>query len=319
VTRPPGDRPVASGTASRQVAADTLGGLLVEGHEQLRQSGSPSPRLDAELLLAHVAGIDRAGLLAHPELTLSPSRVELYRDCLGRREAGEPVAYIRGIKEFYGYAFGVDERALIPRPESELLVEMALARMQAQLTSAPRPAGTPPLLVGDIGTGSGAIVISLAIECRHRRYAADVQLVASDVDVNALGLARENAVAHGVADMISFVAADLLPPTDRPFDLIVANLPYIPSADVPQLPVAASFEPRQALDGGPDGLLIIGRLLSQLPAGLAPGGLALIEIGADQVERIGQLVGANLPDWSLTIARDLAGQPRVAELARQPA
>lgn len=292
-----------------------IGSLLQAATDRLRESGSASPRLDAELLLGYVIGIDRAGVLAHPDLPLSPLQAERFEDGVNRRAAGEPIAYIRGIKEFFGYVFVVDARVLIPRPETELLVEIALARIGEALTAAPRPAGTPPLLVGDVGTGSGAIAISLALESRRRRYADHVRFIASDADGAALGLARENGVGHGVADMVEFVEADLIPPSDRPFDLIVANLPYIPSQQVPLLPIAASFEPRAALDGGADGLAVIGRLLDQLPGRLAEAGRALLEIGADQADGVRALHVAALPAWRVTVHPDLAGLPRIVEVS----
>jgi release factor glutamine methyltransferase len=295
-------------------ADDSVGMLLIRGTERLRDSGSPSPRLDAELLLAYLLGTDRTGLLAHPDIKLPPSRLAQFDESVGRRAAGEPVAYIRGIKEFFGYVFVVDDRALIPRPETELIVEMALARIQGVLTGGPRPAGTPPVLVADVGTGSGAIAISLALESRKRRYGGHVRFIASDIDEAALGLAKENGVGHGVADIVDFAVADLLPPSAQPFDLVVANLPYIRTDDVPTLPVAASFEPAQALDGGPDGLSIIGRLLEELPGQLAARGDALLEIGADHEFGIRDLAARSLPGWSVTVHRDLAGLPRVAEL-----
>ncbi len=290
--------------------------LLASATQRLRDSGSPSPRLDAELLLGYILRTDRAGLLAHPDTALGPGQIRQFEEGVERRATGEPVAYIRGIKEFYGFAFASDKRALIPRPETEVLVDIALARISGMLTSAPRPAGTPPLLIADVGTGSGAIALSLALECRRRGYESHVRLVAADLDDQALSLARENGVAHAVADMVEFSRADLVPPSDRQYDLIVANLPYIPSAAIPDLPVAASFEPAAALDGGPDGLAVIGRLLDVLPAELAPGRRALLEIGADQADRVAALATDRLPGWPLSIHSDLGGQPRVAELER---
>jgi release factor glutamine methyltransferase len=298
-------------------AGATISALLQAGTQRLREADSPSPRLDAELLLGYVLGIDRAGVLAHPNLELSPPQLDRYLEGVARRETGEPIAYIRGIKEFFGFVFVVDARALIPRPETELLVEIALARLREQLVAAPRPTGTPPLRVADVGTGSGAIAISLAVESRRRGYAEHVRFVASEVAGEALGLARENGVGHGVADIVEFVEADLMPAGKQEFDLILANLPYIPSSDVPLLPVAASFEPRTALDGGPDGLAVIARLLDQLPARVAHGGRALIEIGSDQAERLRSLADAALPGWELAVHADLAGQPRVVEMVRR--
>jgi release factor glutamine methyltransferase len=229
------------------------------------------------------------------------------------------VSYIRGLKEFYGLALSVDERALIPRPETETLVELALDIIAAQLTAAPRSTDARPLLTWDVGTGSGAICVALAVECRRRGYGRDVSFRATDISADALALATENAVAHGVADAIAFATADLADLGDSgadPADLLVANLPYIPSAAVPELPVAASFEPRVALDGGPDGLALVRRLLPQLPLALIAGGVALLEIGADQADAISAAVTMALPAWSATVHEDLAGRPRVVGLTR---
>ena len=251
----------------------TVEELLRAGVERLRASGSESARLDAELLLGHAVGLDRTGIIAHPAAPVGTAAADRYEAGLARRERGEPIAYIRGIKEFHGLAFATDERALIPRPETELLVEVALSDIVGRLTSAPRPPGSPPISVADIGTGSGAIAVALAVALRTRGAASEVRFYATDVSDDALQLARENAVGHGVADVMRFVAADVLPPViPGRFDLVLANLPYIPSADVPGLPVAASFEPVLALDGGPDGLDVIRALFDRLPEALAERG-----------------------------------------------
>ncbi len=286
---------------------------------RLRGAGSESPRLDAELLLGHVAGLERTSILAHPEAPLSDGQLERFGALVERRAAGEPVAYIRGVKEFYGLALAVDPRALIPRPETESLVELALARVRGALSAAPRPAGTRPFRVLDVGTGSGAVVVALARTLRRTGYGEAVRFTASDRSQDALALAVENAVSHGVADLIDFRVADLLDPAievDGPIDLVVANLPYIPSAVLPQLPVAASFEPREALDGGSDGLDLVRRLLEDLPRVLAVGGGALLEIGADQGEAAIAATAERVPGWPATIHPDLAGQPRVLSVER---
>mgnify|MGYP001585066340 CR=1 FL=1 len=219
---------------------------------RLRGAGSESPRLDAELLLGHVVGLERTSILAHPEAPLSDGQLERFGALVERRAAGEPVAYIRGVKEFYGLALAVDPRALIPRPATETLVELALARIREALAAAPRPAGTRPFRVLDVGTGSGAVVVALARTLRRTGYGEAVRFTASDRSQDALALAVENAVSHGVADLIDFRVADLLDPAievDGPIDLVVANLPYIPSAVLPQLPVAAGFEERPFILG----------------------------------------------------------------------
>lgn len=294
----------------------TIGELLITGTVRLRASGSESARLDAELLLGWAIGAERTSVIAHPEWHAGADAARTYEDALARREAGEPVAYIRGLKEFHGLAFSVDSRALIPRPETELLVSEAEREVGRRLTSAPRPPGTPRLRVVDVGTGSGAIAIALASLLRKRRMLPEVTILAVDSSPDALGLALENAVAHAVADAIVFVQLDLLTAAEPPFDLVLANLPYIRSDDIDELPVAASFEPRAALDGGHDGLTLIRRLLDALPTSLAEGGTALLEIGFDQGPAV-RAAAASLPGaWSCRIQPDLSGKPRLAFVER---
>ena len=299
----------------------TVGGLLEDALARLRSAGSESARLDAEVLLAFALGPDRTALVAHPEQPVDAPAAEHYEDAVRRREAGEPVAYIRGIKEFFGIAFAVDGRALIPRPETERLVELAVAETLARLTTGIAGRGGEPVRIVDVGTGSGAVAIALAVELRRRRVipGEDVTIVATDASPEALELARENAVGHAVADVIPFVAADLLPAREDgipAFDLVLANLPYVRSDVVPTLPIAASFEPVAALDGGPDGLAVIRRLLERLPDALVPDGVALLEIGADQGDSAPAAAAEILPGWSATVEADLAGLPRVLRVAR---
>ena len=294
----------------------TIGDLLASGTARLRASGSESARLDVELLLGWAIGAERTSIIAHPEAPVGSDAVAIYEAGLIRREAGEPVAYIRGFKEFHGLAMAVDRRALIPRPETELLVTEAEREVAWRLTSAPRPDGTPKLRIVDVGTGSGAIPIALASLLRRRRMLPEVAILAFDCSSKALELARENAVGHAVADVIEFAEADLLPATEPPFDVILANLPYIPEAEVDRLPIAASFEPRLALDGGPDGLAVVRRLLDELPTALASGGAALLEIGFDQGPATEELVRALPGKWRCRIQPDLSGKPRLAHVER---
>jgi release factor glutamine methyltransferase len=295
----------------------TVRELLDIGVARLRDSGSESARLDAELLLAFALDTDRTGVIAHTDAPVGDGPAARYEAALDRRAAGEPVAYIRGVKEFHGLAFGVDPRALIPRPETERLVELAELEIVRRLSGAPRPAGSPPLRVVDVGVGSGAVAVTVAVLLRRRKMADEVEISATDTSEDALQLARENAVAHAVGDRITFANADLLPGDDaRPWDLVLANLPYVRSDALPTLPRAASFEPAIALDGGADGLRVIDRLVGLLPEALADDGAALMEIGGDQAEAMRALVAARLPGWSCEIEVDLGGLPRVAILRR---
>ena len=293
-----------------------MGELLRAATVTLVASGSDTARLDSEVLLGHVLRVDRATLLAGPEAGVGADAHHEFEELVERRAKGEPVSYIRGLKEFYGLVFAVDPRALIPRPETETLVDLALARLTAILTSAPRNAAQP-LLVWDVGTGSGAIVVALAVESRRRGYANDVRFRATDISPAALSLAVENAVVHGVADAIDFAHGDLTEtPDQKPADMLLANLPYIPTQEVQRLPVAASYEPASALDGGADGLDAIRRLISQLPRALTPRGIALLEIGADQPDAVVRAVAELGTGCKSVVHNDLAGRPRVVEITR---
>ena len=297
----------------------TVGFLLHAGIERLRMAGSESPRLDAELLLGQALRVDRTRLIAHSDAPVGADAAAAYEATLVRRIAGEPVAYIRGFKEFHGLALSTDPRALIPRPETELLVDLAVGAIVERLIGAPRPIGTPPLRVIDVGTGAGTVVIAMAVDLRRRRIDGDVSLFATDTSPDALQLARENAVGHGVADRIQFQLGDLVPWDTTLFEIVAANLPYIPSEQIAGLPVAASFEPRLALDGGSDGLDTIRRLLEQLARVLRPDGAAFLEIGSDQGSAVTAATAELVPGWRATIESDLAGLDRVVRIERGPA
>jgi release factor glutamine methyltransferase len=292
----------------------TIGERLAAATEQLRASGSETPRLDAEVLLGWAIGADRTAILAHPDAPVGADAAARFDAAVDRRARGEPVAYIRGIKEFHGLAFGVDSRALIPRPETEALVDAAIGEVMQRLAVRPGEAGA--------GGRGGAIAVALAVGLRGRRVVMgrNVTILATDASEDALDLARENAVGHAAADGLRFVEADLLPPVlpddGAPLDVVLANLPYVRTDAVPGLPVAASFEPRAALDGGADGLDTIRRLLARLPDVLAPDGVALLEIGADQGETAPAAVADALPGWRATVTPDLAGLPRVLRVER---
>jgi len=295
--------------------------LLREGVERLHASGSETARLDTELLLGDAVGVGRTAILAHPDARVAVDASTVFRAGIQRRAAGEPIAYIRGFKEFFGLTMLVDPRALIPRPETERLVELAEAEVMRRLRSGERGAGVRPLRIADVGTGSGAIAVALAVTLRRRDALQAVEISATDISPAALDLARENALRHAVADRIVFAQADLLIDSGEafgrpPFDLILANLPYVLHGAMAGLPRATSFEPALALDGGADGLVVIDRLLQRLPIALTDDGLALLEIGADQGEAIVTSVAARLPGWRCIVEPDLAGLPRVARVSR---
>ena len=309
--------------------ATTVGELLSGATARIRDAGSETARLDAEVLLADVLRTERTRLIASPEVQVDVGAEERFAAAVDRRAAGEPVAYIRGIKEFFGLAFAADARALIPRPETERLVEAGREEVMDRLATLarrrgidPRAAADGPIRIADIGTGSGAVAVALAVVLRRMMVIAgtDVTILATDDSPEALELARENAVGHAAAEGMRFVEADLLPPVlpenGAPLDIVLANLPYVRTDAIDGLPIAASFEPRSALDGGSDGLDITRRLLALLPDVLAPDGVALLEIGADQGAAAPAVVATELPGWTASVETDLAGLPRILRVER---
>jgi release factor glutamine methyltransferase len=281
----------------------TVGEAIASASRSLRAAGSPTPRLDAEVLLAHVSGRERTWLLAHADESFSHG--ETFESAVARRAAGEPVAYIRGFKEWRSLRIRTDARALIPRPETELVVEAAAAEIRAR---------NGALVVWDVGTGSGAIALVLALDFREAVGDGRMRLIASDASADALALAGENLDAHGVADLVELVDADLLAPAGerlpRP-DVVTANLPYVSSAEVDERAGSLGFEPRIALDGGPDGLDFLRRLLGEAPERAAPGATLLLELGVDQVVAVRGLAPAAA---SVSVVPDLAGLDRVVRI-----
>jgi release factor glutamine methyltransferase len=295
----------------------TVAALLEEAQGQLSDAAVDTPRLDAEVLLAHVLGVTRTGVLAHPEAVVGDGSASSYRSLVARRTAGEPVAYIRGMREFHGLAIAVDARVLIPRPETEQLVDLAFDRIRVLLTGAPRPLGAPPIRVWDVATGSGAVAIALAALLRRSGYFEEVELIGSDVSPDALALAVENVVAHAVADRMTLACGDLLDIPGRvPVDVLLANLPYVPSGLVPHLAAEVRAEPALALDGGADGMELVRRLLAGLPDALLPDGVAFLEMGSEQADPMTTAVDGMPGSWTMRSHRDLAGMPRVAEVRR---
>jgi len=255
--------------------------------------GIASARLDAELLAAQAFGMARIELYAHFDRPLRAAELAAYRDLVSRRLAGEPVAYLLGHKEFWSLDLLVDARVLIPRPDSETLVEEALDRVAA--------AGAR---IADVGTGSGALALALAKE------RPEAQVFATDISPDALAVAGANAERLGLN--VTFLQGDLIAPllTEGRFDLIVANLPYIPSADIDGLAADVRSEPHLALDGGTDGLALIRKLVAGAPAVLQPGGCLALEIGAGQADAVMEILGA-AGFGGVRCRRDLAGIERV--------
>jgi release factor glutamine methyltransferase len=263
----------------------------------LRNEGVESPRLDAELLLGHVLGVNRAKVLAWPDRRLSPKQLTRFRDLVTRRAAREPLAYIIGHREFYGLDFAVDPSVLIPRPETELLVEHAL-RLARRST-------TPPD-IADVGAGSGAIAVTLAV------HLPQATIYAVDDSAQALEVAAENAHRHGVADRVHCLRGDLLEPLPHAMDLITANLPYVTMEEWDDLqPEIRDYEPRAALDGGPDGLALIRSLLAIAGPYLQPHGAILLEIGASQGDTVTALARQGFPGADVQLQQDYAGLDRL--------
>jgi release factor glutamine methyltransferase len=263
----------------------------------------PSPRLDAELLAAHAFGLARIQLYAQFDRPLTADELARFRELVKRRQAGEPVAYIVGRKEFWSLDLAVDRRVLIPRPDTETAVEAALALLPADA----------PARVCDVGTGSGAIALAI----RKERPLATV--VAIDLSADALAVAGDNAQRLGLpldlrqGDLLAPLAAE---PTLDPFDVIVANLPYVPRAELPGLAPEVQAEPLLALDGGGDGLDIVRRLAAAAGAHLRPGGALVLEIGAGQAAQTQRICeGAGFE--RVSARRDLGGIERVVVAHRR--
>jgi release factor glutamine methyltransferase len=273
--------------------------LVARAAPYLAQHGSQSPRLDAELLLAQALGCTRMDLYLQFERPLSSDELDRYRALCRRRAGGEPVAYIRGLREFMTLTLVITPAVMIPRPETEILVEAALLRLQQPPSAAGEKRQRRVL---DVGTGSGAIALAIAAE--HPDY----RVVATDVSPEALEVARLNLERLEMQDRVDLRQADLVDGIDGPFDLVLANLPYI-DPDWPDAVTAevAGSEPKQALFGGRDGLELIGRLLPELPL-LAPGGVAMLEFDPRQRDALLDLAA---PIGRTSVLNDLAGWPRV--------
>ena len=287
--------------------------VLREAREKLRVSGVEDAGFEAEYLLRHTLGCTREFLLIALDSDISPSDQLRFDSVINRRAAGEPSAYITGHKEFYGLDFKVDPRALIPRPETELLVELALE------FAAKRTSRGEDLNIAEVGVGCGAIAIALAVNLSGAR------VIATDISPAALKLASENVSRHCVEDRVTLLEGDLLQNVSGPIDILVSNPPYIPSEHLAAIPrEIRDHEPRVALDGGEHGMTVIERLIRQAKNKLRPGGAMFVEIGWDLGERVMARSLELWPESEVSITPDLAGLDRVLTLrspigAAQPA
>lgn len=288
--------------------ARTCGAALAAATRRIRAAGiSATAALDAQVLLGHVTAISRATLLAYPERALTPEEAAHFAALVARRLAGEPVAYLTGHREFMGLGFLTDRRALIPRPETELLVEAALAEARARIERGEMP------IVADIGTGSGAIALAMAV---HEPRLARVY--ATDLSAEALALAAENAARLGVAGRMIFLQGDLLAPLPEPVDLLLANLPYVAPRDAATLAEdVRRYEPALALYGERDGLGHLRRFFADAPAHVHRGAVLLIEFGYDQRTAVEALARETFPGAEVRVGADLAGWDRYA-MVRTP-
>jgi release factor glutamine methyltransferase len=294
-------------------APPSVGDALRQAAPRLRASGSRSPRLDAELLLASALGVPRAELFRDPSRALSPDEAAHFEELVARRVAREPVAYILGRRAFRTIDLEVTSDVLIPRPETETLVEVALESLRAMPIVGPDPEDEPLAL--DVGTGSGCVALALASEDPF------VRLVATDVDPGALAVARRNAARLGLARRVEFVLSDLFADVgERPFDLIVSNPPYIPADEYVALePNVRDYEPRLALYGGLDGLDVYRRLVPGAALLLRPGGTLALEVGAGQAGDVAGIIGASRAFAAPEQRSDLSGVPRVIFATRRRA
>lgn len=289
-------RPV-TGPVTHADASDSVRVAITGGVARLRDAGlSPADAtLDADVLARHVLGWDRATLLLRRDEPMPVDAATRFEALVSRRATREPVAHLTGTREFYGRDFHVSPAVLIPRPETELIVDAVLARTRPDAV----------LRVADVCTGSGILAVTLACERPH------LTVVATDISPDALAVARRNAAAHGVDGRITFIEGDLLTGATGPFDLVVANPPYVPTRDAPTLaPDVRDFEPGLALFGGEDGLDVVDRLMAETAARLATDGVFLMEFGAGQQYDVAHHA-SNAGLDVLQVIDDLQGMPRV--------
>ena len=275
----------------------TIGEALRDAAVRLEPVGGTG-RLDAVFLLAHAGGVSRQEMIAHRERELTPEIAARFEELVARRERGEPLAYVTGEAGFFGRMFGVDARVLVPRPETELAVEWAVRHLRA--------IGRENGSAADVGTGSGAIAVTLAAEL------PGLGVYASDASGGALSVARRNAARNNAFQHVTFLHGDLAAPLlpYAPFDCVVANLPYVPSAECAPAPDPVSFEPPLARDGGADGLDLYRRLMPSLGALVAKRGIAILEAAPANARALEAMVRDALPAAGVETIRDYADLDR---------
>ena len=278
--------------------------VIQDTHQKLESAGIPDARLEAEVMVMNVLRMPRQAIFAEQEREVSEQQQVALDELLKRRYTREPLAYILGQREFYGINVVLTPAVLIPRPESEGLVEHALFMAMMGMEST-------DLTIADVGTGSGAIAINLAIHLPMGR------IFAVDISDSVLDVAAYNIRAHGVGDRVSLAIGDLLDAVPEPLDLIVANLPYIPTDRISTLQPEVQKEPVLALDGGADGLDLIRRLLAQAENKLKSHGIILLEMDPDQVPVVAELALQHFPKGSTDVEQDLAGMDRILVIHRQ--
>jgi release factor glutamine methyltransferase len=297
----------------------TVHDILNETTKTLEAADIPSARLDAEVLLSFCLGCDRLEFYKNPDMTISETKLSAFRNLIARRLQWEPVAYITGRKEFWTFVLEVNSAVLIPRPDTEIIVEETLdvaKKLESTDDLDSRLRGNDstqrPVRILDIGTGSGAIALALAYEI------ADAKVVATDISDATLKLAKKNAAALGLQDKIDFRQGNLFEPVDGLFDIIVSNPPYIAAKEYEELPASVrAFEPREALLAGESGLEFYEKLIYQAADFLQKNGWLLLEIGAKQEAGIRRIMDDSGFYDSIEMRRDYAGLPRVIKARRK--
>jgi release factor glutamine methyltransferase len=305
------------------ISALDVRAALKEGMARLRAAHVPSHTLATELLLMHALGRDRTWIYTHPEFLLDAEATEKYLGLIARRAAGEPTQYLTGKQEFWGLEFEVTPAVLIPRPETEHVMEVALARLGPRGFKIHLDSGLPreKLRGADVGTGSGCLAVALAYELPH------AEIFATDISAAALEVARRNAARHAVADRIHFLQTNLLDGLSdqaanggkklRHFDLIVSNPPYVAREDGAQLQrEVRDHEPHEAVFGGPTGVELYARLIEEAGNLLRTGGILALELGYNSAEHVRAILAEQKCWRNVTFTNDLAGLPRVVAADR---